>query len=216
MGQPRRAEQMDMRQRLLGEATRLFAARGFDGTTLQDVADAVGVSKPAVLHHFASKDTLREAVLAALLDPWKETLPRILLAATATDDRFDALLGELRRFFSDAPDRARVVLRELLDRPDAMRRLMRGAVRPWLTAIAGYVRRGQERGRHFADVDAEAYVLHVLQLVLSASASAEVFADALGPGAPRARYDRELVRIARASLFSPKPTRRERRGKTRS
>ncbi len=203
----RLAELVDMRQRMLAVATRLFAAHGFDGTTLQDVADAVGVSKPAVIHHFASKEALRAAALDALLDHWKQTLPRLLLAATATDDRFDSLIGELLRFFSSEPDRARLVLRELLDRPYEMGRLMGGAVRPWLAAIAAYVERGQERGRHHADADPEAYVLHVLSFAIAAIASRDVLAGALDQGprgeSPEARYERELVRMTRASLFTP-------------
>jgi hypothetical protein len=73
-------------------------------------------------------------------------------------------------------------------------------VRPWLAAVASYVRAGQEGGRHHADVDAEAYVVHMLQLVLTATAAAPVVSVVI-PGDARARYDRELSRIARASLF---------------
>jgi AcrR family transcriptional regulator len=198
-----RAAEPDVRAAVIRAATRLFAAHGFDGTALQDVADAVGVSKPAVLHHFSSKERIREAVLDAILEHWQKTLPRLLLAATASDDRFDAVFGELHRFFAADPDRARVVLRETLDRPTEAKRLLVGPVRPWLDAVAGYIRSGQAGGRHHADVDAEAYVVLMLQLVLAATASAPVTSAVL-EGEARARYDRELARIARASLFTAK------------
>jgi AcrR family transcriptional regulator len=207
----------DVRSAVLAAATRLFAARGFEGTSVQHVADEVGVTKQAVLHHFATKEQLRQAVLDAMLSHWKEALPQLLLAATAGEDRFDAVMGELRRFFDADPDRARLVLREALDRPEEIRRVLTTAVRPWLVAIADYIRSGQEKGQHFADVDPEVYVLHVLQLVISAAASADVtgiaLLESLDQGRPsrrqgqpedsRARYDKELVRIARASLFPP-------------
>ena len=88
-------------------------------------------------------------------------------------------------------------------------------MRPWIQAIAGYIREGQAHGRHHAEADAEAYVVHMLQLVLAATASAPVTTALLGEGA-RARYDRELARIAKDSLFtsgppkapSPPPSRR--------
>jgi TetR/AcrR family transcriptional regulator len=197
----RRAPEPDMRSAILAAATRLFAARGFDGTAIQDVASAVGVSKPAVLHHFPSKDALRAAVLEAMLAHWKETLPRLLLAATASEDRFQAVLGELRRFFAEDPDRARIVLREVLDRPDEMRRVLRSAVRPWLEAVARYIRAGQGSGRHHEGVDAEAYVVHVLELVIATAAAGDVTSAVL-EGDRRGRYDREIVRIARTSLFT--------------
>jgi TetR/AcrR family transcriptional regulator len=196
-----RAAEPDVRAAVLTAATRLFAAHGFDGTTLQQVADAVGVSKPAVLHHFPSKEQIRQAVLDAILDHWQRTLPRLLLAATAGEERFEAVFGELFRFFTADADRARVVLREVLDRPAEAKKLLAGPVRPWIGAIAGYIRAGQAGGRHHREADAEAYVVHMLQLVLAATASAPVTAALLGEGA-RGRQDRELARIARASLFT--------------
>jgi AcrR family transcriptional regulator len=210
-----RSAAKDVRAATIAAATRLFAARGFEGTALQDIADAVGVTKPAVLHHFPSKEHVRDAVLEGILAHWNETLPRLLLAATAGRDRFDAVFGELHRFFADDPDRARLMLREALDRPSELRKLLRGSVRPWLSAVAHYVRSGREAGRHHADVDDEAYVLHVLQLVVTATACAAVSSTVL-EGDASDRYDRELARIARSSLFSPPPARSAARPRRKS
>ena len=44
------------------EALRLFAAHGPDAVTVQQIAAAAGVSPGLVVHHFGSKDGLREAV----------------------------------------------------------------------------------------------------------------------------------------------------------
>jgi TetR/AcrR family transcriptional regulator len=203
-----RAHENDVRAATVAAAMRLFAAHGFEGTALQDIADAVGVTKPAVLHHFPSKEHVRQAVLDAILSHWNEALPRLLLAATGSGDRFDAVLGELYLFFSGNPDRARVVAREMLDRPTELRKLLRGSVQPWLGAVAGYIRAGKERGLHYAEVDEEAYLIHILLLVITATASAAISSsvlesDARGARGARDRYDRELARIARASLFPP-------------
>jgi TetR/AcrR family transcriptional regulator len=200
------AEPNDVRTRALAAATRLFAERGFDGTSIQLIADEVGVSKPAVLHHFPSKEDLRRAVLDAILQHWQGVLPRLLLAASASHDRFDAVFGELHRFFASDPNRARLVARELFDRPGEVKKMLRGAVRPWLAAIAAYIKEGQAHGRHWEDLDPEAYVVHIMQLVVCASASASVCRVAVDPDRDaRDRYDRELARIARASLFKPLP-----------
>jgi AcrR family transcriptional regulator len=52
------------RERILSEASRLFAERGYDGTSTRQIADAVGIRQPSLFHHFASK----QAIMAALLD----------------------------------------------------------------------------------------------------------------------------------------------------
>ncbi|MGY1802410.1 TetR/AcrR family transcriptional regulator [Blastococcus sp. SYSU D00922] len=48
---------------ILDSAAALFARRGFAKTSVQDLADAVGLSKAGLLHHFPSKDALHQAVL---------------------------------------------------------------------------------------------------------------------------------------------------------
>src|SRR6476646_8925471 len=48
---------------ILTEATRLFAERGFAATSLRDIADAAGMTRPALYHYFANK----EAMLARLV-----------------------------------------------------------------------------------------------------------------------------------------------------
>jgi TetR/AcrR family transcriptional regulator len=200
-----RAPENDVRSATVAAATRLFAAHGFDGTALQSIADAVGVSKPAVLHHYPSKEHIRQAVLGRILEHWTRILPRLLVAASATDDRFDAVFGELVRFFAADPDLARIMVREALDRPGELHTMLSRTVRPWLGAVADYVNSGRDGGRHHADVDAEAYVLHTMQLVVNAIACGPATSPLLERDAG-ARYARELARIARSSLFSePRP-----------
>ncbi|MGZ3428447.1 MAG: TetR/AcrR family transcriptional regulator, partial [Polyangia bacterium] len=98
---------MDVRTKILEEATRLFAAQGVDGTAIQEIADAVGVAKPSLLYHFPSKEALHRSVLEHLLSRWNEIVPR-LLRAVAREDRFDAILDATIEFFAADPDRARL------------------------------------------------------------------------------------------------------------
>ncbi len=195
-----------MRHRIVREATRLFSERGFDGTSVQDIAVAVSVTKPAVLHHFPSKEHVQQAVLGEIVSHWEATLPRLLLEATAGEGRFDAVMGEVYRFFAEDPERTRVVLRYSLDRPAEARALLRDKVRLWLGAVASYIRRGREGGLHPPDVDEDAYVLLILQLIVVATASFPTIREALPGGGPKEqlrRIEAELVRIARAALFLP-------------
>jgi AcrR family transcriptional regulator len=81
---------------ILDKAAALFARRGFSKTSIQDVADAVGLSKAGLLHHFLSKDALYAAVL----------------------DRAGAVGAQLLDAVSDLPPgraRDRVVLEAMVD-----------------------------------------------------------------------------------------------------
>jgi AcrR family transcriptional regulator len=55
---------MDSRSALLHAALSLFAARGYDGVGVQEVAEAAGVAKPTLYHFFGSKRGLLEALFA--------------------------------------------------------------------------------------------------------------------------------------------------------
>lgn len=53
------------RQRIIGIATRLFAAEAYEGTSIELVLRECGISRGALYHHFNSKDVLFTAVLEA-------------------------------------------------------------------------------------------------------------------------------------------------------
>ncbi len=59
----------DTRQRLLDAAERLFAERGYDGTSMRALAEHAGTSVSAAHYHFGGKHALLREVLAARLSP---------------------------------------------------------------------------------------------------------------------------------------------------
>lgn len=200
-------ESDDPKVRILEVATRLFAARGFDGVSIQAVADAVGMRGPSVLYHYRTKELLRDAVIAKLLGHWKDDLPRVLAAAQSGGDRLDGALRAMLGFFGDDPDRARLLLRELLDRPGPMRAVLAEQLQPWTRLVTDYVRIGQAEGRVRSDLDPEAYVLQMITAGIGTIATGDVVSAMFGPDRAPSRDAevRELVRIARVALFNPRP-----------
>lgn len=79
------------RERLLDEAMRLFALRSFAGTSLQMIADNLGVTKAAIYHHFKTRDDILTAVIQPALDELRALIGNAEAQRTATA-RADALL----------------------------------------------------------------------------------------------------------------------------
>jgi AcrR family transcriptional regulator len=67
-GRQRRVKREDVRRRLLNAAYGVFAERGFEGASLERVAEAAGFSKGAVYSNFSSKDELFFELVAARID----------------------------------------------------------------------------------------------------------------------------------------------------
>lgn len=66
------------RDEILAQAIRLFAAKGFHATSVQDIADAVGMSKAGLYSSFASKESLLEAIFYSIIDGMLDHLQQIV------------------------------------------------------------------------------------------------------------------------------------------
>jgi AcrR family transcriptional regulator len=64
----RAAQGRATRGQLIEVATRLFAEHGYEGTSIEAVLSAAGVSRGALYHHFPGKEALFEAVVVAVSD----------------------------------------------------------------------------------------------------------------------------------------------------
>ena len=192
-----------MRRRILTEAIRLFGENGFEGTSIQAVADAVGIRKPSLLYHFKSKEELRQAVIRDLLTHWQQDLPKLLAGATSGHDRFSSTVEALVGFFLSDTNRARVANRESLDRPEDLRKMGSELVLPWMRLLVEYIRMGQEAKIIKREVDPESYIMQVMVMVIGTVALGHVVSaltDADSREGMEARI-KELVRIARDTLF---------------
>ncbi len=204
---------MEVREQILKEALSLFGQHGYTATSTQSIADAVGIKKQSLFHHFKSKEDLRKAVSSKLLDHWQEELPRLVADASSGANRFSNTMEALVDFLMEDANRAKQAVREMLDRPAIARELMTEKLKPWTTLLVNYIRLGQDTGFVRADVDPDSYITLILTMAIGAVAFgpvASVISD------DEYDYDhetmtpkiKELVRIAGSSLFYETPTKK--------
>jgi len=90
----------DTKERLLAAAERLFAERGFDGTSMREITQAAGCSVSAANYHFGNKEALWSAVLRQRLAPMnRDRLAALERAVRASAGRPLALEGVFEAFF---------------------------------------------------------------------------------------------------------------------
>lgn len=126
------ASKGDTRTRLLETALRLFTEHGVEGTSLQMIADALGVTKAAVYYHFKTKDEITEAVAEPALRELDGILTRagqLRRVGAQVDYVLDGLVDLVVRnrvlvaVFCSDPGIARAVERSLHGEENVMTRL---------------------------------------------------------------------------------------------
>jgi AcrR family transcriptional regulator len=88
----------DTRQRILDVALDLFTEQGYDGTSLRQIAEQLGVTKAALYYHFESKEDILMALHMRLHDFGKDALVRIGEAPVTLalwEELLDDIVGEM-------------------------------------------------------------------------------------------------------------------------
>ena len=146
------------REQILDEARALFANQGFEGTSLNDIAAAVGVKRPSLLHYFGSKDDIYRQVLSDAVLDWTDRVEN----ARRVELNGWALVEEVLRasfdFFRENPDIIRIVRREALTEHSPLGIDLGTTLRPYYNRAATFFRREMEAGR-FKTQDPEQLIL---------------------------------------------------------
>lgn len=77
----------DTRQVILEEALSLFSVRGYEGVTVQDIAEAVGIKAPSLYKHYKSKQDIFDAILTEMDRRYQDQVQSMQMNGTdATQD----------------------------------------------------------------------------------------------------------------------------------
>ncbi|WP_207102192.1 TetR family transcriptional regulator C-terminal domain-containing protein [Paracoccus shandongensis] len=172
--------QQKNRDLILEGALTAFSTNGFRGATVDQIAEAAGLSKPNVLYYFASKDDIHKTLLTTLLDMWLAPMIRI----DPQGDPLAEVLGyvraklELSRRF---PRESRLFAYEILQGAPHLTEILGGSLRQIVDTAAAILGAWMDQGR-LARVDPH-------HLIFSIWALTQHYADfdvqvraVLGPG----------------------------------
>lgn len=136
-----------LRHRLLAETTRLFVERGFDGTSMQQIADACGVTKAALYYHYAGKAELLRDIVAGYLDEVAAVVEAGRAAASDAPGRLRAIVSGLFALDADARAVMRLAMHDLRHLTDADRTAFAADYRArFLAPLGGVISGGMDAG----------------------------------------------------------------------
>ncbi len=94
-------------------ATRLFRERGFHATSMQDLAEAMGMNRGSLYHYIESKDDLLWWIVADTMDDLRECVEPILAGDAPATERLRGAIGAHLQFAADRADEMSLVQIEL-------------------------------------------------------------------------------------------------------
>jgi TetR/AcrR family transcriptional regulator len=205
MGRPRGAGERgeQTRAKILATAELLFGERGFAETRLEDVAEAVGVRRAALVYYFTDKQDLYRAVLD---DVFGGLARRMVIASesqASPAERVEAMAAAWVDYVAERPAAARLYLREIANATPGRPPAIADYVKTVYDHVTAVVRQGERAGA-FRRVN----TVHLLGMVAGATLLFTVGVPALGiepsydPLSSRelAAHREEIVRMTRGLL----------------
>lgn len=154
-------------QNILIEAQHLFAQRGFDGVSINDVATAARVSKSNIFHHFGTKQALYLEVLKSSLDRFNEMTDHLEPERAPIEQRLYRFLEANAAHLQQYPEPALLILRELLEnRREVTQHLAEQVTDAQFRLLFALLQEAQKAGEIRGDVDLAALVLMMIGAVV--------------------------------------------------
>lgn len=115
----------DKRQSILDQAAALFARKGFEGSTMIEVAQACGASKSHLYHYFARKEDLLFEIVRVHITAQLDELETAVNQALPAEERFDRYVETFVARGANSRNEHLVLMNDIKFLPDAQRREVR-------------------------------------------------------------------------------------------
>jgi AcrR family transcriptional regulator len=151
---------------ILERAAELFAERGFAGTTVQDIADALGMSRPALYYYVKSKDVLLEQLVENLSINDAQVLEEIHQRRTGEPvDKLREMALQLATNAASNPHQTQILAQSKHHLPDGIAQLNRDAERSIIQSLISTLEPGIRRGQ-FRALDPRTAALAIVGMCL--------------------------------------------------
>jgi TetR/AcrR family transcriptional regulator len=114
----------DMQANILREALALFAAHGYEGVSVRQIAAAAGVTLPLIYHYFPDKQAVYDAAVQSAFGYMTEHMVKATQTGLTGKPRLRAFLSAIVELQTSGAPEVRLVDRELMElRPETMAKL---------------------------------------------------------------------------------------------
>lgn len=141
------------RAQILSAARSLFAAGGFDKTSVSDIATSVGVADGAIYKHFTSKREILYEVIREFYEPVIDMAAANVKGMSGPRERLRYLVWLQVRAFTEQPELCRLIIAEARPMEDYYESRIADLNRRYTALLVEVVEDGQQSGEFSHDVD---------------------------------------------------------------
>ena len=138
---------------ILGAARTLFAASGYDQTSISDIATSVGVADGAIYKHFTSKREILYEVIREFYEPVIVMAATNIKGMSGTRDRLRYLIWLQLRAFTEQPELCRLIIAEARPMEDYYESRIADLNRRYTTLLVEVIEDGQQAGEFRTEAD---------------------------------------------------------------
>jgi TetR/AcrR family transcriptional regulator, cholesterol catabolism regulator len=149
----RQETRQEPRQEILRAAARLFQQQGYDGTSMNDVAAALKLSKGGLYHHFQSKDEILFHIMSHAMEITEERVINAVRRIEGAEERLRTLIRlHIQVVLSPEDREITVMLHENHPLPPALRRKINGRKKDYVHFVEHLVADVQRKRNSSATV----------------------------------------------------------------
>ncbi|MBB4123451.1 HTH-type transcriptional regulator RutR [Martelella radicis] len=143
----RRTRIQEAKEELILEAALdVFSANGFRGATVDQIAEAAGMSKPNVLYYFRSKEAVFTALVARVMDIWLDPL-RVFDVDKDPASEIRSYIRRKLEMARDYPRESRLFANEVLQGAPNTEAFLKGELKDLVDEKAKVIRAWQDAGK---------------------------------------------------------------------
>ncbi len=150
-------------------AAEAFSAKGFDGTSMDDIANAAGVNKAMIYYHFADKLTLYRRVVSDGLQQMGHTVGAIVTSDAPPSNKLDTFIAQFVAMTEVRPWMPAIMLREIAEGAPRLDAATMQHMRSVIGGFAAILAQGQATGQFRAIHPVLAYESIVGPLIINAA-----------------------------------------------
>ncbi|MCT8996845.1 TetR family transcriptional regulator C-terminal domain-containing protein [Chelativorans intermedius] len=145
-GRKRTRIQREKRELILEAALEVFSQHGFRGSTIDQIAEAAGMSKPNLLYYFKGKEAIFVTLIDRLMEAWLAPL-REMDAAGDPQTEIRSYIRRKIEMARDFPRESRLFANEILQGAPRILPLLEGELKELVDEKAGIIREWMRQGK---------------------------------------------------------------------